>query len=100
MLSRRAAIVFGVADALTALVLAVGVFGGLPSRWWPVGQFRRSLALLLRHQLGSGTAHLMADPTAVLGAIPSTEADWELRIDFAQHAGDALIAAARWLREP
>jgi hypothetical protein len=36
MLSRRAATVFGLADALTALVVAVGVFGGLPSRWWPV----------------------------------------------------------------
>jgi hypothetical protein len=33
MLSRRAALVFGVADVLTALVIFVGVFAGLPARW-------------------------------------------------------------------
>jgi hypothetical protein len=32
MLSRRAAVVFGAADALTAIVVVVGVFAGLPSR--------------------------------------------------------------------
>lgn len=57
-------------------------------------QLRRSLALLLRRQLGRGTAHLMVDPAAVEGAIPATEVDWDLRIDFAQHAGSALV---RWL---
>jgi hypothetical protein len=36
MPSRRAAVVLGVADALSALVIAVGVFGGLPSRWLPI----------------------------------------------------------------
>jgi hypothetical protein len=60
-------------------------------------QLRRSLALLLRHQLGPNTAHLMADPGAVEGAMPATEVDWELRIDFAQHTGSALLA---WLRRP
>jgi hypothetical protein len=64
------------------------------------GQLRRSLALLLRHQLGPATSHLMAHPAAVLGAIPLAVADWELRIDFAQHAGGALLAGARWLGEP
>jgi hypothetical protein len=57
-------------------------------------QLRRSLALLLRRQLGPSTAHLMVDPAAVEGAIPATEVNWELRIDFAQHAGSALAA---WL---
>ena len=56
------------------------------------GQIRRSLALLLRHQLGADTAHLMADPDAVQGAMPATEVDWELRIDFAQHTGSALAS--------
>jgi hypothetical protein len=61
-------------------------------------QMRRSLALLLRHQLdgsaSSPSAHLFADPAAVDGAMPGSEVDWQLRIDYAQHAGSALI---RWL---
>lgn len=36
MLSRRAAVVFGVADLVTAAIVVVGVFVALPSRWWPV----------------------------------------------------------------
>jgi hypothetical protein len=36
MLSRRAALVFGVADLVTAAILVLGVFVGLPSRWAPV----------------------------------------------------------------
>jgi hypothetical protein len=58
------------------------------------GQIRRSLALLIRHQLRPGPAHLFTDPTAVAGAIPGSEVDWQLRIDYAQHAGSAMV---RWL---
>jgi hypothetical protein len=36
MLARRAALVFGIADLVTAAVLVIGVFVGLPSRWVPV----------------------------------------------------------------
>ncbi|HEY3821957.1 MAG TPA: hypothetical protein VGL81_32545 [Polyangiaceae bacterium] len=36
MLSRRAAVVFGVADLVTAAVVGLGVFVALPGRWWPV----------------------------------------------------------------
>jgi hypothetical protein len=57
-------------------------------------QIRRSLALLLRQQLRPGPAHLFADPAAVDGAIPGTQVDWQLRIDYAQHAGCAMV---RWL---
>jgi hypothetical protein len=57
-------------------------------------QIRRSLAMLLRHQFRPGPRHLLADPAAVEGAMPATEVDWQLRIDFAQHAGGALL---RWL---
>ena len=57
-------------------------------------QIRRSLAMLLRHQFRPGPRHLLADPAAVEGAIPASEVDWHLRIDFAQHAGSALL---RWL---
>jgi len=68
---------------------------------WPKGevellrdQLRRSLALLLRHQLPATNAHLLADPDAVRGAMPGSEVDWVLRIDYAQHAGSAMV---RWL---
>jgi hypothetical protein len=57
-------------------------------------QMRRSLALLLRHQLRPGLRYLFAAPDAVEGAMPGSEVDWQLRIDYAQHTGSALI---RWL---
>jgi hypothetical protein len=57
-------------------------------------QMRRSLALLLRQELSPGRAYLFADPAAVEGAMPGSEVDWALRIDYAQHAGSALL---RWL---
>jgi hypothetical protein len=55
---------------------------------------RRSLALLLRVQLRPGATHLFADPAAVYGAFPGSAVDWQLRNDYAQHAGSALIRAA------
>jgi hypothetical protein len=69
---------------------------GLPaSRLDPLEQqLRRSLAMLLRHQLRPGPVHLFADPAAVEGAMPGSEVDWGLRIDYAQHTGSALL---RWM---
>jgi hypothetical protein len=61
-------------------------------------QMRRSIALLLRHQIGGSggerRGYLLADPAAVEGAMPGSEVDWALRIDYTQHAGSALL---RWL---
>lgn len=57
-------------------------------------QIRRSLAMLLRHQLLPGPVHLFTDPAAVEGALPGSEVDWGLRIDYEQHTGGAWI---RWL---
>ncbi|MEO6572313.1 MAG: hypothetical protein ABIP89_00645, partial [Polyangiaceae bacterium] len=57
-------------------------------------QLRRSLALIVRKQFLPGPVHLFADKQAVRGAIPGSDADWQLRIDYAQHAGSAMI---RWL---
>ncbi len=57
-------------------------------------QLRRSLALLLRQQFRPGLTHLFADPAAVYGALPGSAVDWQLRIDFAQHAGSAMLRAA------
>ncbi|HEY2510787.1 MAG TPA: hypothetical protein VGI39_08025 [Polyangiaceae bacterium] len=57
-------------------------------------QTRRSFALLIRQQLRPGESHLFADPGAVYGGMPGSPVDWQLRIDFAQHAGSAMIRAA------
>jgi len=54
-------------------------------------QIRRTLALLMRQQLSHGREHLLADPNAVAGAIPGSEVDWQLRIDYAQHSGCAMV---------
>ncbi len=58
------------------------------------GEMRRSLAVLLRHQFRPGPRYLFAAPFAVEGAMPGSEVDWQLRIDYAQHMGSAMI---RWL---
>lgn len=60
-------------------------------------QIRRALALLVRQQFHGQLEHLMADPAAVRGAMPGSEVDWQLRIDYAQHAGSAML---RWLALP
>jgi hypothetical protein len=57
-------------------------------------QIRRSLALVVRNQWLPGPTYLFADPAAVRGAIPGSPADWQVRIDYAQHAGSAML---RWL---
>ncbi len=57
-------------------------------------QLRRSLALLVRAELRPGPSHLFADPGAVYGGMPGSAVDWGLRIDYAQHAGSAMM---RWL---
>jgi hypothetical protein len=62
MLSRRAALVFGIANMLTAVLVTLGVFGGLPSRWWPVDAAAAVLSLL---ELVSGAALLLHAPVAV-----------------------------------
>jgi hypothetical protein len=76
--------------------LDAGLRAGLPaSTLEPLEkQLRRSLAMLLRHQLRPGPAHLFVSPEAVEGAMPGSEVDWALRIDYAQHTGSALV---RWL---
>jgi hypothetical protein len=57
-------------------------------------QLRRSFALLLRQQLRPGLVHLFADRAAVFGGMPGSSVDWQLRIDYAQHAGSAMLRAA------
>jgi hypothetical protein len=44
MLTRRAAVVFGLADLATAALVLFGVFVALPARYWPVDVVAGSLA--------------------------------------------------------
>jgi hypothetical protein len=60
-------------------------------------QMRRSLSMLLRHQLVGARPYLLADPDAMDGAFPGNEVDWAIRIDYEQHAGSALL---RWVALP
>ncbi|MBX3204354.1 MAG: hypothetical protein KF764_04760 [Labilithrix sp.] len=57
-------------------------------------ELRRALAFVLRNQFNPGPSHLFADPVAVRGAVPGSPVDWQLRIDYAQHAGSMMV---RWL---
>lgn len=57
-------------------------------------EFERALAFVIRHQFHPGPSYLFADPVAVRGALPGSPVDWQLRIDYAQHAGCMM---ARWL---
>jgi hypothetical protein len=63
MLTRRAALVFGVANILTAGLVAVGVFVGLPARWWPVDT---GAAVIVALELASGFALLRGASWAAL----------------------------------
>lgn len=57
MLSRRAALVFGIADLVIAAVVALGVFVGLPSRWAPVDA---AAVVLTGAQVAAGVGLLAA----------------------------------------
>jgi hypothetical protein len=57
-------------------------------------QQRRALALLVRRQLRPGPTAILANPERVYGAMPGSEVDLALRIDYAQHAGSAML---RWI---
>ncbi|MGH7281194.1 MAG: hypothetical protein ACRELY_06710 [Polyangiaceae bacterium] len=55
----KSPMVFGVLDIIAALVIAIGVFSGLPTRWWPVD----GAAVILIALLGaSGVGLLRATP--------------------------------------
>src|SRR6185312_2865097 len=61
MLSRRAAVVFGVADLVTAALVAVGVFVALPARWAPVDV---CAAVVIAADVASGVGLLRGAPWA------------------------------------
>ena len=79
MLSRRSQLVFGIADVVTAAVIALGVFVGLPSRWAPVDMAAGALVLL---DLASGVGLLASRP-------------WAARV--ARWASGVALALGAWL---
>jgi hypothetical protein len=85
-------------EAALATLDAADRAGIRSSRQLLTRQIRRSLALLVRQQLRPGLGrtpgYLLADPQAVDGALPGSQVDWQLRVDYTQHAGSAML---RWL---
>lgn len=57
-------------------------------------ELNRALAFVLRNQFHPGPTYLFAEPVTIRGALPGSPVDWQLRIDYAQHAGCMM---ARWL---
>jgi hypothetical protein len=53
-----------------------------------------AVAYVVRNQWRPGPVHLFANPEAVRGAMPGSAVDWQIRIDYLQHAGSMLV---RWL---
>ncbi|HEY4013282.1 MAG TPA: hypothetical protein VGM06_08080 [Polyangiaceae bacterium] len=79
-------------EAAVATLEAARAAGVAPSEIAELdAQIRRSLALLIRQQLHPGPKYLFADPAAIDGAIPGSPVDWQLRIDYDQHAGSAMV---------
>jgi hypothetical protein len=90
MLTRRAAVVFGVANVVSAGLVALGVFAGLPARWWPVDA-GAGVVIALDAAAGAG---LLA--RAVWAERVARAAAW---IALASGLGlvTALAVAAAWL---
>lgn len=78
MRSRGAAVAFGVANVVTALLVGLGVLLALPARWWPVDvgaglvallQLVAGVALLARAPWAERVARISSGVTLALGAL-------------------------------
>jgi HEAT repeat protein len=61
-------------------------------------QIEAALGLLLAMRWAPGPEHLFFDPRAALGGFPATQVGLEVRNDFVQHAGSAMLNWAGYLR--
>ena len=72
-------------------------------RGLPVEDLRRQmeahLTVLMRMRWAPGPVHLLADPAAAFGGVPATQASLEVRNDFVQHAGSAMLLWAEVMAE-
>jgi len=62
-------------------------------------QVEASLGFLLRMRWAPGPVHLLFDPQAAFGGVPGSPTSLEVRNDFVQHAGSAMLLWAEVLRE-
>jgi hypothetical protein len=106
MLSRRAAVVFGIANLVTAALVVLGVFVGLPARWWPVDAAAAVLvvleavsggALLARARWAERAARVAAAAALALGLLAVTllavTASWLSGVYGPVGLGGAVILA-------
>jgi len=104
MLSRRAALVFGIADLLTAAVVGTGVFAALPGRWWPVDsaaavltalEVAAGVGLVARTTWGERAARAASAAALALGLFTVTvlavTASWLSGVYGPVGAGGAII---------
>jgi hypothetical protein len=104
MLSRRAALVLGVADLLTAAVVGLGVFTALPARWWPVDsaaamltalEVAAGVGLLARATWGERVARAASAVALALGlflvTVLAVTASWLSGVYGPVGAGGAII---------
>jgi hypothetical protein len=61
-------------------------------------QVESSLGFLMRMRWSPGPAHMLMDPSAALGGVPGSPASLEVRNDFVQHAGSAMLLWVEALR--
>jgi hypothetical protein len=61
-------------------------------------QMEAHLSVLMRMRWAPGPRHLFRDPAAAFGGVPATQASLEVRNDFVQHAGSAMLAWSEILR--
>jgi len=62
-------------------------------------QVEASLGFLLRMRWAPGPAHLLFAPEAAFGGVPGSPESLEVRNDFVQHAGSAMLLWAEVLRD-
>lgn len=106
MLSRRAALVFGIANLLTAAVVGAGVFVALPARWAPVDwaaaglvalEFAAGAGLVTRMTWGERVARAASAVALALGlflvTVLAVTASWLSGVYGPVGAGGGIILA-------
>jgi hypothetical protein len=106
MISRRAALVFGVANLVTAALVGTGVFVALPARWWPVDagaallvvlEAVAGVGLLARAAWGEVAARVAAAVALAMGlftvSVVAVTASWLQGVYGPVGRGGAIILA-------
>jgi hypothetical protein len=92
MRTRRAAVVFGVADLVTGALVLFGVFRALPARWWPVDVTGAGVGAL---ELAAGVALLSRAPRPAVLALARVASAVALAVGL--FGVTVLAVTATWL---